>query len=454
MLQEELTFGLLSEETGIAYEQIPKLWDAFLQQVEQRLSNTSCFDFSPLGFWSLRLEEEYLAEIQGGQSFIVPPRLILYIGLEASNEANTIYTLDDCLDALVLVTKLSEKTVSSFLSSLPDIIEKELQAKKEFYCPSLGLLSSTIDEESKLSGYKLTLDKAFAESLNKAFAMFSPVELHSLDNVAHQLSIKKLDSLESLNLPLDVYYSRENVESISENNKLMIEEEEMNENLDLGLGEDEDVIPEGTENQDLPLDEGVEDLMLAPSTDTLDLGALVEEREEKQSSRKKGCFFYLVLLTFLIALAYGLLLLYKSNKGQKIFKDILQRIECSEPQKEDCVSQETTDSLKVDSLTKANQVDTIKVESLNAEQGTYEEIAIRSGHTLRKIALKKYGHKVFWVYIYKENETIISDPNNIAIGTKLKLAPKSKYNINAKDTNSIKTALKLEHRLLVNLNKK
>lgn len=72
---------------------------------------------------------------------------------------------------------------------------------------------------------------------------------------------------------------------------------------------------------------------------------------------------------------------------------------------------------------------------------------IRSGHTLRNIALGYYGHKSFWVYIYEENKSVIKNANNIALGTKLIIPAPAKYGIDSKNPASIEKAKQREAKL-------
>ena len=55
-----------------------------------------------------------------------------------------------------------------------------------------------------------------------------------------------------------------------------------------------------------------------------------------------------------------------------------------------------------------------------------DTVTLNEGSRLTYISLKQYGHKDFWVYIYEANRDVVSNPNSIKIGTKLripKLAP-------------------------------
>lgn len=76
------------------------------------------------------------------------------------------------------------------------------------------------------------------------------------------------------------------------------------------------------------------------------------------------------------------------------------------------------------------------------------EETIRPGIFLTTLALKHYGHKAFWVYIYEENKSHIKNPDVIAIGTKLIIPDASKYGIDAKNKESIDKAKELAMKLV------
>ena len=76
------------------------------------------------------------------------------------------------------------------------------------------------------------------------------------------------------------------------------------------------------------------------------------------------------------------------------------------------------------------------------------KVVIKRGDRLTNIALKHYGHKLFWVYIYQRNEALIADPNNVPIGTELILPPPQQYGINAKSRASLEAAAALQTEIL------
>ena len=69
-----------------------------------------------------------------------------------------------------------------------------------------------------------------------------------------------------------------------------------------------------------------------------------------------------------------------------------------------------------------------------------DQVQIRSGSRLTLIALKYYGHKLFWVYIYEYNKAIIKDPNNIPIGTVIDIPAPEMYGIDCHDRVSLEKA--------------
>jgi len=81
------------------------------------------------------------------------------------------------------------------------------------------------------------------------------------------------------------------------------------------------------------------------------------------------------------------------------------------------------------------------------EANRAEQVRLRPGDRLSRLALKKYGHKAFWVYIYEENRMRLKDPDNIPVGVVITLPAASKYQIDPTDTNSVNRALLLQRSL-------
>ena len=77
------------------------------------------------------------------------------------------------------------------------------------------------------------------------------------------------------------------------------------------------------------------------------------------------------------------------------------------------------------------------------------EVTMESGNRLTLLALKYYGSKVFWVYIYDYNKDKIgSNPDNVKAGMKLLIPAKEVYGIDVNDVNSREKARKLQTQLM------
>lgn len=73
---------------------------------------------------------------------------------------------------------------------------------------------------------------------------------------------------------------------------------------------------------------------------------------------------------------------------------------------------------------------------------------VEPGKFLTTIALKHYGNKIFWVYIYRENEDRIWNPRYLPKGFKVVVPPPSKYGIDSEDEASVRKAQELEKQIL------
>ena len=65
---------------------------------------------------------------------------------------------------------------------------------------------------------------------------------------------------------------------------------------------------------------------------------------------------------------------------------------------------------------------------------------VTSKIVLSTLSDRYYDSPWFWVYIYEENKSMISDPNNVKPGTVVVIPPAEKYGIDAKDPASLKKA--------------
>lgn len=76
-----------------------------------------------------------------------------------------------------------------------------------------------------------------------------------------------------------------------------------------------------------------------------------------------------------------------------------------------------------------------------------DQVKIQKGDRLTLIALKYYGHKFFWVYLYEANKDVIKNPDNVPVGTTIKIPAPEIYGIDAKNKASVSKAAAMQSRL-------
>jgi hypothetical protein len=75
-------------------------------------------------------------------------------------------------------------------------------------------------------------------------------------------------------------------------------------------------------------------------------------------------------------------------------------------------------------------------------------VKLERGSRLTLLALKYYGNKMFWVYIYDFNKGKIgSNPDNIPAGTELQIPAKHVYGIDANNAASVEKARLLQSKI-------
>lgn len=72
-----------------------------------------------------------------------------------------------------------------------------------------------------------------------------------------------------------------------------------------------------------------------------------------------------------------------------------------------------------------------------------DHILTERGMSLRSLARRYYGNEVFWVCIYDRNMEVLSSPDVLPLGIRLKLPRPADYGIDADDPSSLQRARKL-----------
>ena len=293
-------------------------------------------------------------------------------------------------------------------------------------------------------------DKELKEQVNKPFSFFETTELQEdvdftdLDVVSDESEGKEIDA--------------ESVEEvIPEKQKTQIEEK----TISVSLPEQTSILPQSEEK--IEVSKAVPNVVLdvrpvivepdlceepqKKQEESVYIEPLQKEPVKPKRSYKKWIVALMVISILLLFINVFLFWMcdFFTNKQNVVEHTGTEKIIHVEKNDVDTIKQEiaTVDSLVMVPTNDSIPKDTIPMQ---IEQSTVKrpeviaEVKIKPGSRLTMIALEYYGHKLFWVYIYDYNKTIITDPNNIPIGTVIKVPAPEIYNINRKDRTILERA--------------
>ena len=96
----------------------------------------------------------------------------------------------------------------------------------------------------------------------------------------------------------------------------------------------------------------------------------------------------------------------------------------------------------IDNADKAEEIQNLTPTiSLDNKDAVITE-TVKPNNTLISMALRHYGHRDFWAYIYIENQDKLGNPDMIRSGQVLVIPPASKYGIDKNSKESLEKASK------------
>lgn len=457
MLQEELWYVRLAELSAVRLETSQQLWRALCQQVEQRLLSGLSLTFPEIGEWKLEEHREYVARTADGKQWLIPPRLTL--GLRPVEDRGvTSLSIDLLRDALAEATHVSAEQVATWLRAIPTLWRALYDEGIQIVWAGLGSFTPITSESGERSGYRFLPAEALCAALNKPFSMFAPVEV-APSSAGPDLELREIDQLDQLTKvePIEVLFAPR--EPIQEEVVTPPVVEEVV----------EPVVADEPQQPDSPAVVVEEEIPPAPADEapieapqpalSAAVAAPVEEDPfVDQEAHPRMLVWVFVALG--IAMAFCLFIYLLSIQPELEMKDKTSAaVEAVQPSPAPAVPAvpaqaiDETDTLQTTSIA-TQEVSTSSVapseavvSTSSSAAETIERVRLRPGDRLSRLALKKYGNKAFWVYIYEENRAQLKDPDNIPVGAVITLPAASKYQINAGDTNSINRALVLQRSL-------
>lgn len=457
MLQEELWYVRLAELSAVQLETSHQLWRALCQQVEQRLLSGLSLTFPEIGEWKLEEHREYVARTADGKQWLIPPRLTL--GLRPVEDRGvTSLSIDLLRDALAEATHVSAEQVATWIRAIPTLWRALYDEGIQIVWAGLGSFTPITSESGERSGYRFLPSEALCAALNKPFSMFAPVEV-APSSSSPDLKLREIGQLDQLTKvePIEVLFApREPIQDevvtppvVEEVVKPVVADEPLQPESPAVIVEEE-ILP-------APVDEApIEAPQPAPSATVT--APVEEEPFIDQEAHPRMLVWVFVALG--IAMSFCLFIYLLSIQPELEMKDKASAaVEAVQPSPVPVVPAvpaqaiDETDTLQTTSIATQEEATSsvapseAVVSTASSQAETIERVRLRPGDRLSRLALKKYGNKAFWVYIYEENRAQLKDPDNIPVGAVITLPAASKYQINAGDTNSINRALVLQRSL-------
>lgn len=442
MLQEELWYIRLAEQAALQSDTSLLLWRTLVQQVEQRLLSGLSLTFPEIGEWRLEEHREYVARTEEGKQWLIPPRLTL--GVRPVEERSvTSISIDLLRDALSEATQVSVGQVATWLRAIPQLWRTLSEEGNQVVWTGLGSFTPIL-EDRELVGYRFLPAESLCASLNKPFSMFVPVELAASTSTAdlelhEQVQLAELAEMK----PITIFFARQqpHVEELPSSAPAPEESDVVADTSESVATSQVEVVPTPAppSSEETPVDE-------SPSIDIPEEVPSVEEQDTRPRPLvwvlvALGIVATTVLFVYLLSIQPALELKPKAPAVEKQVEHKATHPAHTEAPQAPVVD----DTLQTAEPSTAPAVETSVSPTSSAE--VIERVRLRPGDRLSRLALKKYGHKAFWIYIYEENRAQLKNPDNIPVGAVITLPAASKYQINASDTNSVNKALVLQRSL-------
>ena len=147
-----------------------------------------------------------------------------------------------------------------------------------------------------------------------------------------------------------------------------------------------------------------------------------------------GIFLYLNRSLFLGSDTSGSTVLTgMSLPGTAVVPEDTTRVEESEVTEAELETVEEKDTVSVESVAPV-------VEPAAQTPKILAKVKIEPGSRLTLISLEYYGSKIFWVYLYEYNKSVIKDPNNVPVGTEIQVPAPELYGIDKHSRASVEKA--------------
>lgn len=287
-------------------------------------------------------------------------------------------------------------------------------------------------------------DKELRELVNKPFSFFETTELREnvdftdMDVVLDEPDIKETEdeSIEEM-IPEEKHLPEEEPVVFSEEGSAVPPEEDpvvFSEEEPAGQPEDE-----GMDTLEPVVDEHSDSSGPDSPSEEVETGPDAERKKPRTKRIVVVSMFVFLLMLFNIGLYLNRAYFFKKGKEPL-------RIDTVFPKGETVATEAVPDTTIVFANEDSSQtvgettVENPEVEPEATSPKVIARVKIESGSRLTLISLKYYGSKLFWVYLYEYNRAVITDPNNVPIGTVIEVPAPEMYGIDRRDRSSIEKA--------------
>ncbi|MCL1934657.1 MAG: HU family DNA-binding protein [Candidatus Azobacteroides sp.] len=383
---------------------------------------------------------------------------------------------------------IPKKEAETFLREYFEVMNEELIKSGSLKIKDLGAfkLSSVEDRESidVTTGervlipahYKVAFspDKKLAETVNEPFAFFETIELEE----GFQPEELKLRPEEEASKEPELT-SEEEEEIILEEEPIIEEEEEIVSEEEPISEEEEELVFE--EEKPVPDDEPIPDEQTYeneksyPDKKSIIIKKNIDsdwrdcdyhhDRKRYYKNKKKIRRLRIIIgiLSVLLLAALGYIAYLKQFEKlipfekfiplKKSVPAVVLKESVSEKDTVPVVSEVFRDSIVPPPVEATKKVEPVKKEPTErtttpGKSGESKQITVVAGQRLTSIALKEYGDKAFWIYIYLENRDVLSDPGILPVGIKISIPPAEKYRIDCNNPASVQKAKEMAAKYL------
>ena len=380
-------------------------------------------------------------------------------------------TLQDIINLLCAKHDMTKKDAELFVKTMFDLIEEALANEKYVKIKGFGTFKLTeVDaresvnvntgERFEIQGHSkvtFTPDTTMKDLINKPFAHFETVVLN--DGVELEGTLTEEEATDAPEPMVEAPVMVEEAPVVIEETPIVVEEAPIVVETPVVVEEDvettiEEAAPEVTEEPattEEPITEEAKEKVVAMETPVAEeevvVAPVVEEKtviaepepmvqatkaDTKEKNINRILWGVIVVLVLIILFgAYWMFLRPSDTTEAPVVAPEAQ--EEMAPVKEHTIKQDTLFDSEPPIYMQPLKLtaEELKKERVPALADTLEylingkepicEHTLQSGETIIRISVKYYGSKRFWPYIAKFNQDAISDPDNIPVGTVIKI---------------------------------